>query len=61
MMDNYNKEGTLARKAEERNEIWVRPTLFYKYDDNWSFLASLSFRFIDRKLSYAPTGETRRD
>lgn len=61
MITNYETKGTLVRKSEERNEIWVRPTLSYRYNDHLSFLGSLSFRFIDRKLAYAPTGETRRD
>lgn len=41
------------RKGEERHEIWLRPQFYYPWTDNVSFNASLSFRFIDRKLDYA--------
>lgn len=41
------------RKGEERHEIWIRPQFNYKYSDNINLNASLSFRFIDRKLDYA--------
>ncbi|CNC51902.1 Uncharacterised protein [Yersinia frederiksenii] len=41
------------RKGEERHEIWIRPQAYYKYSENLSFNASLSFRLIDRKLDYA--------
>lgn len=42
-----------VRKGEERHEIWVRPQLNYTLNPNVSLNASLSFRFIDRKLDYA--------
>ncbi|WP_392562907.1 hypothetical protein RHO12_05390 [Orbus sturtevantii] len=43
----------LTRTAEERHEYWVKPSFSYKYSDNLSFLASFSFRFLDRRLDYA--------
>ncbi|WP_392551913.1 hypothetical protein RHO14_10610 [Orbus wheelerorum] len=42
----------LTRNAEERHEYWVKPSFSYKYSDNLSFLASFSFRFLDRRLAY---------
>lgn len=53
--------GSLIRTAEERHEYWVKPVLSYRYSNNLSFVFNLSFRFIDRKLDYAPTGQSKSD
>lgn len=65
--DSYHwdsmKEGTslpsysgYARKGEERNEIWLRPTASLNMTPKIRLNASLSFRFIDRELDYARFG-----
>lgn len=45
-----------ARKGEERNEIWLRPTSSLNITPKVRLNASLSFRFIDRELDYARFG-----
>lgn len=52
---------SLLRSAEERHEYWVKPSFSYRYSDNLSFLVNFSFRFLDRRLDYLPTGESKRD
>jgi len=51
----------ITRRAEERHEYWVKPSLTYKYSDNLSFLINFSFRFLDRRLDYIENNVSKSD